>query len=99
MLPVGGDKCLSCKAVYNWVKKFSQGRSKIVDKDRSCCRVLIATKSIRQQEGKLILADRRVPVDSIITAVGYSPSLAYSIIHDRRVPIDSITTAVGYSPS
>jgi hypothetical protein len=26
-----GVKCLSCKAVHNWVEKFSQGRSKIAD--------------------------------------------------------------------
>jgi hypothetical protein len=26
MFPVGGGKCLSRKAVHNWVEKFSQGR-------------------------------------------------------------------------
>jgi hypothetical protein len=31
MFPVYGGKCLSCKVVHNWVKKFSQGRSKIAD--------------------------------------------------------------------
>jgi hypothetical protein len=29
MFPVYGGKCLSHKAVHNWVKKFSQGRSKV----------------------------------------------------------------------
>jgi hypothetical protein len=29
MFPVYGRKCLSRKAVHNWVDKFSQGRSKI----------------------------------------------------------------------
>jgi hypothetical protein len=29
MFPVYGGKCLSRKAVHNWVKKFSQGRSKV----------------------------------------------------------------------
>jgi hypothetical protein len=28
IFPVYGGKCLSCKAVHNWVEKFSQGRSK-----------------------------------------------------------------------
>jgi hypothetical protein len=28
---VYGGKCLSLKAVHNWVEKFSQGRSKIAD--------------------------------------------------------------------
>jgi hypothetical protein len=32
---VYGVKCLSRKAVHNWVGKFSQGRSKIVDEARA----------------------------------------------------------------
>jgi hypothetical protein len=31
MFPVYGGKCLLCKVVHNWVKKFSQGRSKVTD--------------------------------------------------------------------
>jgi hypothetical protein len=31
MFPVYGGKCLLCKVVHNWVEKFSQGRSKVVD--------------------------------------------------------------------
>jgi hypothetical protein len=31
MLPVYDGKCLSRKAVHNWVEKFSQGRSKFAD--------------------------------------------------------------------
>jgi hypothetical protein len=30
-----GEKCLSRKAVHNWVDKFAQGRSKVVDEHRS----------------------------------------------------------------
>jgi hypothetical protein len=29
MFPVYGGKCLSLKAVHNWVEKFSQGLSKV----------------------------------------------------------------------
>jgi hypothetical protein len=32
--PVYGGKCLSCKAAHNWVEKFSQGCSKVVDDAR-----------------------------------------------------------------
>jgi hypothetical protein len=28
MFPIYSGKCLSCKVVHNWVKKFSQGRLK-----------------------------------------------------------------------
>jgi hypothetical protein len=31
MFPVYGGKCLSGKAVHNWVDKFSQGRSEFAD--------------------------------------------------------------------
>jgi hypothetical protein len=31
IFPVYGGKCLSRKAVHNWVEKFSQGRSNVAD--------------------------------------------------------------------
>jgi hypothetical protein len=31
MLPVYGGKHLRCKDFHNWVKKFSQGHSKVAD--------------------------------------------------------------------
>jgi hypothetical protein len=31
MFPVYSGKCLSCKAIHNWVEKFSQGHSKFAD--------------------------------------------------------------------
>jgi hypothetical protein len=34
MFPVYGEKCLSRRAVHNWVEKFSQGRSKLADDAR-----------------------------------------------------------------
>jgi hypothetical protein len=34
MFPVYGGKCLSRKAVYNWVYKFSQGHTKVADDAR-----------------------------------------------------------------
>jgi hypothetical protein len=34
VFPAYGGKCLSSKAVHNWVEKFSQGRSKVADDAR-----------------------------------------------------------------
>jgi hypothetical protein len=34
MFPAYGGKCLSRKAVQNWVEKFSQGRSKVANDAR-----------------------------------------------------------------
>jgi hypothetical protein len=48
MLPVYGEKCLSCKSVLNWGKKFSQGRSKVVDDARPGAEVAETTAKILQ---------------------------------------------------
>jgi hypothetical protein len=31
MFPIYGGKCLSCKAIQNWVEKFSQGHLKVTN--------------------------------------------------------------------
>jgi hypothetical protein len=41
-------KCLSCKEIHNWVKKFSQGCSKVADDALSGCPVEIATEATVQ---------------------------------------------------
>jgi hypothetical protein len=95
MFPVYGGKCLSGKAVHNWVEKFSQGRSKFADDARSYRPVLIATVAPVKRVEELIRADRRITIDSVATALGCSHGLAHSIMRDglkfrkmcaRRVP-------------
>jgi hypothetical protein len=43
MFPVCGGKCLSGKAVHNWVEKFSQGIPKVADDARSGAEVAQTT--------------------------------------------------------
>jgi hypothetical protein len=43
MFPVYGGKCVSSKAVRDWVEKFSQERSKVVDDARSGAEVAETT--------------------------------------------------------
>jgi hypothetical protein len=43
LFPVYGQKCLSCKPVHNWAKKFSQGRSKVADDARPSAQVAETT--------------------------------------------------------
>jgi hypothetical protein len=69
MFPVYGGKCLSRKAVNNWIEKFSQGRSKIAD---------IGPEATVHRVEVLIRADR-----SEATALACSHDLAYSIMRDR----------------
>jgi transposase len=77
MFPVYGGKCLSRKAVHNWVEKFSQGRSKVADDARPGRPVEIATEATAQRVEELIRAD------SVATALWCFHGLAYSIMHDR----------------
>jgi transposase len=81
MCPVYGGKCLSCKAVHNWVEKFYQGRSKVADDARPGRPVEIATEVTQQQLEELVRADRRTTTNSVATALGCTHGLAYSIMH------------------
>jgi hypothetical protein len=65
MFPVYSGKFLLCKAVHNWVKKFSQGRSKVADDTRPGCPVEIATEATEQRVEELIQADRRIMIETV----------------------------------
>jgi transposase len=67
MFPVYGGKTLSRKAVYNWVEKISQGRSKVADDARQGRPVETATEATVQGVEELILADRRITIDTVAT--------------------------------
>jgi hypothetical protein len=70
MLPVYGVKCMSHKAVHNWVKKFSQGHSKVADDAQPGWPVEIATEATVKRVEELIRAGRRKMLDSVATALG-----------------------------
>jgi transposase len=46
IFPVYGGKCLSRKSVHNWLKKFSEGRSKFADDARQDAEVAETTAKI-----------------------------------------------------
>ncbi|PNF30022.1 hypothetical protein B7P43_G05833 [Cryptotermes secundus] len=83
MFPVYGWKCLSRKAVHNWVETFSQGCWKVADDARPGRPINIATEATVQRVEELIRADRRITIDSVATALGCSHGLVYSRIHDH----------------
>jgi transposase len=82
IFPVYVGKCLSRKAVHNWVEKFSQRRSKVADDARPGLPVEIATEATAQRVEDFIRGDRRITIDSVASALGCSYDLAYSIMHD-----------------
>jgi hypothetical protein len=69
MFSVYGRECLSRRAVHNRGEKFSQGRSKVADDDRSGHPVEVATEATVQRVEELIRADRRITIDSVTTAL------------------------------
>jgi hypothetical protein len=78
IFPVYGGKCLSCKMVHKWVKKFSHGRSKVTDQ----------VALLRLREKKLCSRwkswfELTEENDSEATTLGCSHGSAYSIMHDR----------------
>jgi transposase len=83
IFPIYGGKCLSRKAVHNWVENFSQGQSKDVDDTRPGRLVEIATETTVQRVEELSRADRKITIDSVATALGCPHGLAYSVMHDR----------------
>jgi transposase len=83
LLYVYGNKCLSHKAVHNWIEKFSQGRSKVADDDRPGRPVEIATEATVQQVEEFIRADSEITMDSVATALGCFHSLTYRKMHDN----------------
>jgi transposase-like protein len=45
MFPIYGEKCLSRQALYSWVQKFSEGRTRIEDEHRVGRPTEIATEA------------------------------------------------------
>jgi transposase len=60
MFRVYGGKCLSHKAIRNWVEKLSQERSKVTDDARPGRPVEITTEASVQRVEGLIRVDRRI---------------------------------------
>jgi hypothetical protein len=75
------ENCLSCKAVHNYINKFSQGRSTVADDARPDDRVEIAIETtVLQRVEELIRVDRRITTDSVTTALRCPHGLAYCMI-------------------
>jgi transposase len=72
MFPVYSGKYLLCKAVHNWVEKFSQGSSEAGDDARPGRPVEIVIEATMKQVGELIRADRMITIDSVASALGCS---------------------------
>jgi hypothetical protein len=57
MLPIYGEKCLSRQAVYSWVQKFSEGRTRIEEEHRVNA---VETSCVACQKFKVTPSSRKV---------------------------------------
>jgi hypothetical protein len=74
---------VSCKAVHNWVEKFSQGCLKVTDDACPGHPVEIVTEATVQWVEELIHVDKRIAIGSVSIVLRCSHCLSYSITHDR----------------
>jgi hypothetical protein len=82
--PVYGGKCLKLTAVHNWVEKFPEQHWNVTDDDQSGRPFEIVTVAIvLQLAEELIRVERSITIDSVVTSLGCSHGLAYSIMHDH----------------
>jgi hypothetical protein len=78
-------KCLLHKAALNWVKKFTQGHSKVAGDSPPGYPVEVVTEATVVWVEELIRSDRRIATDSVATALGCSYGLTYSIMLSESV--------------
>jgi hypothetical protein len=81
-LLVVGSVC-HVKQFTNWVKKSSQGCSKVTNDAQPGRPVEIVTEATVKRVEELIQADRKIMIDSAATALGCSHGLTYSIMHEH----------------
>jgi histone-lysine N-methyltransferase SETMAR len=78
-----GDSALSRQSVYEWIEMFKNGRTSVMDAERSV-RASTSTTGEKQEEATaIILADRRVRIEEIASQLGISQGSAYSSAHDN----------------
>jgi hypothetical protein len=86
MFPAYGGKCLSRKAVHNWVDKSPQGRSKVAGAARPGRPVEAATV---QRVEELIRTDRRIAIDSVAMLVeDMSLVIHGTVLHEHTALIE-----------
>ena len=81
MHSVWGHRIATTK-LYKWIEMFNNGRTCVMDAERSG-RPSTATTDEKPEEARaIILTDRRVTVEEIALQLGISQGTAYSLVHD-----------------
>ena len=76
-----GDNALPRRSVYEWIEMFKNGRTSVMDVERSGRPSISATDEKLKEARAVILNDRRVTIEEIALQ-GISQGTAYSLVHD-----------------
>ena len=70
MQPVYGHKCFNLSVVKRWCRKFSNGRTSLVDNKRSGRHLAATDNDVVKKIDQFIRTDRRVSISDIVLYTG-----------------------------
>jgi len=71
--------------VYEWIEMFKNGRTSVMDAERSGQHSTSTTDEKLEEARAIILIDRSVTIEEIALQLGISQGTAYSLVHDILV--------------
>jgi len=77
-----GDKALPRRSVYEWIEMFKNGRTSLMDAERSGRPSTSTTDEKLEEATAIILTDRTVTIEEIALQLGISQGTVYSLVHD-----------------
>lgn len=77
-----GNNALPRRSVYEWIEMFENGRTSVMDAERSGRPSTSTTDEKLEEARAIILTDRRVTIEEIALQLGISQGTAYSLVHD-----------------
>jgi histone-lysine N-methyltransferase SETMAR len=83
MQPVYGHKCFNLSVVKRWCRKFSNGRTSLVDNKRSGRHLAATDNDVVKKIDQFIRTDRRVSISDIVLYTGISRGSVHTVVHDH----------------
>jgi hypothetical protein len=83
MIQQYGGSCMSERKVYQWVERFQEGQTSVVDEHRSGCPCTAVSDANVARMGTLIGENRQISVDTVATMLNISIGTAHGIIHEN----------------
>ena len=80
---VYGNECLSRARVFEWFKRFQDGREDVEDDSRPGCPSMSKTDETIEKVGNLIRSDRRLTIRAIAETVGIDQECVRQILHNN----------------